>query len=122
MLFRSDYALVAANGDPAIGGAGTVHHVAWASTDDDHPRWLERAREAGLHATPIVDRDYFRSIYFREPSGVLFELATDGPGFAIDEPAESLGCSLRLPRQHEHLRPLLEERLAPILDPWAPYR
>ena len=117
-----DYALIAADGGMAIGGAGTVHHVAWASTDQDHPEWLARAQAAGLHATPIVDRDYFRSIYFREPSGVLFELATDGPGFAIDKPAESLGHSLRLPRQHEHLRPLLEERLAPIPDPWEPYR
>ena len=62
------------------------------------------------------DLDYFRSIYFREPSGVLFELATDGPGFDVDEPVEALGTTLRLPRQHEHLRPLLEERLAPIPD------
>ena len=116
------YELVASDGEPAIGGAGTTHHVAWASTDEEHPRWLEQAAAAGVHATPIVDRDYFRSIYFREPSGVLFELATDGPGFAVDEPVETLGLSLRLPRQHEHLRPLLEERLAPIPDPWAPYR
>jgi glyoxalase family protein len=116
------YELVPADGEAAIGGAGTTHHVAWASTDEDHPRWLERAAAAGLHTTPIVDRDYFRSIYFREPSGVLFELATDGPGFDVDEPVETLGQSLRLPRQHEHLRPLLEERLAPIPDPWAPYR
>ena len=96
--------------------------MAWASTDDDHVHWLGRAADAGVQATPIVDRDYFRSIYFREPSGVLFELATDGPGFAVDEPLETLGESLRLPRQHEHLRPLLEERLAPIPNPWAPYR
>lgn len=116
------YELVPADGAIAVGGAGTTHHVAWASTDDDHPRWLERAAAAGLHATPIVDRDYFRSIYFREPSGVLLELATDGPGFAIDEPADALGLSLRLPAQHEHLRPLLEERLAPIPDPWEPCR
>lgn len=116
------YELVPGDDVPAVGGAGTIHHVAWASTDADHAAWRERAEAAGLHATPIVDRDYFRSIYFREPSGVLFELATDGPGFAVDEPAESLGRSLRLPRQHEHLRPLLEERLAPIPDPWEPYR
>ncbi|MGI9116296.1 MAG: VOC family protein [Gaiellales bacterium] len=116
------YELVPAGDEPSIGGAGTTHHVAWASRDADHEAWLGRAAEAGLPSTPIVDRDYFRSIYFREPSGVLFELATDGPGFAIDEPVESLGTTLRLPRQHEHLRPLLEERLAPIPDPWAPYR
>ena len=116
------YELVQADGEASTGGAGTTHHVAWASTDDDHVHWLGRAAEAGVQATPIVDRDYFRSIYFREPSGVLFELATDGPGFAVDEPLETLGQSLCLPRQHEHLRPLLEERLAPIPDPWAPYR
>ena len=116
------YRLVPSHGEVGVGGAGTVHHVAWASADDDHERWLGRAAEAGVHATPIVDRDYFRSIYFREPSGVLFELATEGPGFAIDEPADRLGHGLMLPRQHEHLRPLLEERLAPIPDPWAPYR
>ncbi len=116
------YELVHADGEASTGGAGTTHHVAWASTDDDHVHWLGRAAEAGVQATPIVDRDYFRSIYFREPSGVLFELATDGPGFDVDEPLETLGQSLRLPRQHEHLRPLLEERLAPIPDPWAPYR
>jgi glyoxalase family protein len=116
------YELVPADDQIAVGGAGTIHHVAWASTDADHVQWLGRAMEAGVQATPIVDRDYFRSIYFREPSGVLFELATDGPGFAVDEPEETLGSALCLPRQHEHLRPLLEERLAPIPDPWAPYR
>ena len=116
------YHLVASDGEPAVGGAGTVHHVAWASTDDAHTSWIGRATEAGLHSTPVVDRDYFRSIYFREPSGVLFEIATDGPGFAVDEPVERLGGGLRLPRQHEHLRPLLEQRLAPIPDPWEPYR
>ena len=116
------YELVHSDDEASIGGAGTIHHVAWASTDDDHVHWLGRAADAGVQATPIVDRDYFRSIYFREPSGVLFELATDGPGFAVDEPLETLGESLCLPRQHEHLRPLLEERLAPIPNPWAPYR
>ncbi|MBJ7333702.1 MAG: VOC family protein, partial [Thermoleophilia bacterium] len=102
-------------------GAGTIHHVAWASLDEDHQGWLVRAAEAGVQATPIMNRDYFRSIYFREPSGVLFELATDGPGFAIDEEPGALGLALRLPRQHEHLRELLEQRLAPIPDPWGPY-
>ena len=116
------YELVPGDGEPAVGGAGTVHHVAWASADAEHEGWLGRAAEAGVHATPIVDRDYFRSIYFREPSGVLFELATDGPGFDVDEPVDRLGRGLMLPRQHAHLRPLLEERLAPIPDPWAPYR
>jgi len=118
----SAYLLGPSDGEVSTSGAGTIHHVAWASLDEDHQGWLERAAAAGVQATPIVDRDYFRSIYFREPSGVLFELATDGPGFAIDEEPDALGLALRLPRQHEHLRPLLEERLAPIPDPWAPYR
>ena len=118
----AQYMLVEADGGPSITGVGTTHHVAWASLDEDHARWLERTRRADLHATPIIDRDYFRSIYFREPSGVLFELATDGPGFTIDEPFDALGSTLRLPSQHEPLRPLLEQRLATITDPWAPYR
>src|SRR5207245_50590 len=67
-------------------GAGTVHHVAWASPMDDHPAWRERVVQGGGRPTPIIDRFYFRSIYFREPSGVLFEIATLGPGFATDEP------------------------------------
>jgi glyoxalase family protein len=108
--------------DPApdprgIQGAGTVHHVAWASQDDDHEAWREVAREGGAHPTPIIDRTYFRSIYFREPSGVLFEIATLSPGFAVDEPAESLGESLVLPPQHEHLRERLERTLTPVSNP-----
>jgi glyoxalase family protein len=104
--------------DPApaesgMGGAGTVHHVAWASTMDDHEAWRQRALEAGATPTPVIDRFYFRSIYFREPSGVLFEIATIGPGFATDEPAEHLGERLSLPPAFEHLR----ERLEPVLTP-----
>jgi len=72
------------------GGAGTVHHVAWACPMDDHAAWRERVAQGGGHPTPIIDRFYFRSIYFREPSGVLFEIATIGPGFATDEPREHL--------------------------------
>ena len=116
------YGLEPSDGELSIPGAGTIHHVAWASLDEDHQGWLMRAAEAGVQATPIVERDYFRSIYFREPSGVLFELATDGPGFAIDEEPDALGLALRLPRQHEHLRELLDQRLVPIPDPWEPYR
>ena len=116
------YGLETSDGAISTSGAGTIHHVAWASLDEDHQGWLVRAAEAGVQATPIMDRDYFRSIYFREPSGVLFELATDGPGFAIDEEPDALGLALRLPRQHEHLRELLEQRLAPIPNPWEPYR
>ena len=78
-------------------GAGTVHHVAWASHDEDHERWRERVIAAGAHPTPVIDRFWFRSIYFREPSGVLFELATFSPGFAADEDLERLGETLVLP-------------------------
>lgn len=67
--------------------------------------------------TPVVDRDYFRSIYFREPRGVLFEIATRSPGFAVDEDPDRLGESLRLPRQHEHLRSQLERYLTPVVNP-----
>jgi glyoxalase family protein len=100
-------------------GAGTVHHIAWASRDDDHQAWLDTVTGAGAHATPIIDRQYFRSIYFREPSGVLFEIATLGPGFAIDEDPEHLGEALRLPPQHEHLRERLERILTPLSNPRA---
>ena len=72
-------------------GAGTVHHVAFASLMDDHEGWQQRVAEAGAHPTPVIDRFYFRSIYFREPSGVLFEIATIGPGFDSDEPKDTLG-------------------------------
>jgi glyoxalase family protein len=105
---------------PGIPGAGTVHHVAWASLDEDHEAWRERAAQAGLHVTPVIDRDYFHSIYFREPSGVLFEIATFAPGFDVDEPMESLGEALKLPKQHEHLREVLEQRLTPIQNPRGP--
>jgi glyoxalase family protein len=102
-------------------GAGTVHHVAWASPMDDHPAWHDRLIRAGVRPTPIIDRFYFRSIYFREPSGVLFEIATIGPGFATDEPAEHLGESLSLPPAFEHLRGELENVLTP-LPPARPAR
>jgi glyoxalase family protein len=68
-----------------------VHHVAWSSTMDDHEAWQRRVTEAGMRATPVIDRFWFRSVYFREPNGVLFELATLGPGFGIDEDPEHLG-------------------------------
>jgi glyoxalase family protein len=108
--------------EPGMQGAGTVHHVAWASDDADHEDWRPEVAAAGAMPTPIIDRQYFESIYFREPSGVLFELATMSPGFATDEPAESLGQALQLPPQHERLRPALERRLARLHDPRAPHR
>jgi glyoxalase family protein len=104
--------------EPGIQGAGTVHHVAWSAADDAE---LEEEREvvtgSGGHPTPIIDRQYFHSVYFREPSGVLFELATRDIGFAVDEPLETLGAELKLPHQHEHLRAELERRLTPLPDP-----
>jgi glyoxalase family protein len=105
--------------DPGIPGAGTVHHVAWASQMDEHEAWRDRVAEAGGHPTPVIDRFYFRSIYFREPSGVLFEIATVGPGFATDEPLEHLGERLSLPPDYEHLRAQIEPILTPLPDPRA---
>ncbi|MBM3451454.1 MAG: hypothetical protein FJX78_10865 [Armatimonadetes bacterium] len=81
---------------------------------NDHAAWLETVRAAGAQSSPIIDRFYFRSIYFREPSGVLFEIATLGPGFTADEPLDRLGESLSLPPDFEHLRPQLERILTPI--------
>ncbi|MGE5281036.1 MAG: VOC family protein [Chloroflexota bacterium] len=98
-------------------GAGSVHHVAWASTVDEHEAWRERAISAGAQPTPVIDRFYFRSIYFREPSGVLFEIATLGPGFTVDEPLEHLGEKLSLPPAFEHLRDEVEPHLRPVVNP-----
>jgi glyoxalase family protein len=95
-------------------GAGAVHHVAWASTMDDHEQWQRRVAAAGLRPTPVIDRFWFRSIYFREPSGVLFEIATLGPGFDVDEDPEHLGEALVLPPDFEHLRDQLEQVLTPL--------
>jgi glyoxalase family protein len=96
-------------------GKGGVHHVAFRTPDQDEQRsWRERLREAGLGVTPQIDRYYFRSIYFREPGGVLFEIATDGPGFATDEDADHLGERLSLPPFLEERRDEIESRLEPI--------
>jgi glyoxalase family protein len=103
--------------EPGIPGAGTVHHVAWASPPEEHEAWQRRVAESGAHPTPIIDRFYFRSIYFREPSGVLFEIATIGPGFTVDEPAASLGERLSLPPNYEHLRERVEPLLTPLPNP-----
>ena len=98
-------------------GAGTVHHIAWHSRDEDHVAWQQRVRAAGMHVTPVIDRDYFHSVYFQQPQGILFEIATTSPGFAVDEDPEHLGEELRLPSQHEHLRAQLERRLTPLANP-----
>ncbi|HEV7783973.1 MAG TPA: ring-cleaving dioxygenase [Thermoanaerobaculia bacterium] len=95
--------------------AGTVHHVAWRSVDEpDQLAWREAVAEAGVYVTPVLDRQYFRSIYFREPGGVLFEIATDPPGFTRDESVESLGTTLKLPPWLEPTRQQIEEVLPPI--------
>jgi glyoxalase family protein len=98
-------------------GAGSVHHVAWASTPEQLLDWREKAVAGGAQPTPEIDRFYFRSIYFREPSGVLFEIATLGPGFTVDEPVEHLGEKLSLPPAFEHLRDEVEPKLRPVENP-----
>jgi glyoxalase family protein len=100
---------------PAQAGSGSTHHIAF-SVDDDaaHERMRKIVTEAGMRPTPQIDRDYFHSIYFRTPGGVLFEIATNNPGFDRDEPAEALGTALKLPRQHEHLRAQLRRHLEPL--------
>jgi glyoxalase family protein len=113
------YAYDAAPEERGIGGAGTVHHIAWASEDADIEAWDERYARAGRQTSGLVDRFYFRSVYSREPSGVLFEIATLGPGFAADEPQEELGRRLALPPKLEHLRAQIEPALTPLPDPRA---
>ncbi|HEX6537352.1 MAG TPA: VOC family protein [Gemmatimonadaceae bacterium] len=98
-----------------VGGAGTVHHVAFAVADHDAQLAMRaRVEQAGLHPTPVIDRKYFHSVYFREPAGVLFELATNPPGFAVDEPVDRLGESLELPPQYEPYRDQIESVLPRI--------
>ncbi len=113
--------------DPApeergVPGAGTVHHVAWASLDEEQVAWRDRVIGAGAQPTPVIDRYWFKSVYFREPSGVLFEIATMGPGFAVDEDAAHLGERLVLPPKFEGLRDQLEGTLTPIHAPAATRR
>lgn len=112
---------------PARGvpGAGTIHHVAWGTTVAEHPKWLEHLEAHGARTSGIVDRHYFHSIYFREPNGVLFEIADDGPGFARDGTVEELGTKLILPPWYESRRAEIEAQLVPIPDPragWKPER
>ena len=100
-----------------IQGAGTVHHVAWNSADEDHVAWQQQVAQHGAHPTQVIDRHYFKSIYFREPSGVLFELATPSPGFTIDEPLETLGEKLSIPPRLEELRAQIEATVKPLVNP-----
>ena len=99
---------------PAHPGAGGVHHVAFRSPDKDYDAWAERLRELRIPNSGKVDRYWFRSLYFREPNGVLFEIATDGPGFAVDEPLDKLGESLVLPPFLEPQRKQIEAGLKPL--------
>jgi glyoxalase family protein len=106
-----------------IPGAGTVHHIAWAAYRDELEQWRERIIGAGGRPTGVIDRFYFESVYFREPSGILYELATyDGAGFAVDEPAETLGETLALPPNYEPMRSKVEPILTPLPDirQWRP--
>jgi glyoxalase family protein len=97
---------------------GTVHHVAWRVNDAAHQaEWRETLIKAGRNVTPVIERYYFQSIYYREPGGVLFEIATDGPGFTVDEPVEALGSSLSLPPWFQVRRDRLDETLPPIVVP-----
>src|SRR5690606_12151472 len=103
-------------------GSGTVHHIAWSAPYDEHSAWRDRVAATGLYTTPVIDRFYFLAAYFREPGGVLFELASIGPGFATDEPAESLGERLSLPPAFEDRRAAVEPILRPLPDvrQWRP--
>jgi catechol 2,3-dioxygenase-like lactoylglutathione lyase family enzyme len=101
-------------------GVGTVHHVAFrAASDEAQLERRARLEQAGIDATPVVDRQYFHSVYFREPGGVLFEIATDAPGFTLDEPAAELGTHLKLPPMYESMRDRIEQALPPVRLPNA---
>jgi glyoxalase family protein len=101
--------------DSGVGGAGTVHHIAWRAKDfEQHEEWRTAVQNYGYRPTPVIDRQYFNAIYFREAGGILFEIATDPPGFANDEPAESLGQKLMLPEWFEPHRAQIEANLYPI--------
>ena len=117
LALQGFHAARAYSGEPGREVAGTVHHIAWASQMDEHTDLRERALAAGARATPVIDRFWFRSIYFREPSGVLFEVATLGPGFGVDEDPERLGEELILPPFLEDQREQIEAALTPVVNP-----
>src|SRR2546423_8466799 len=103
-------------GQFGINSAGTVHHIAFRCADDkEQLRWQKKLTELGLNVTPVIDRYYFHSIYFLEPGGILFEIATEGPGFSADEQVKDLGQTLKLPPQYEQHRAEIERALPPIL-------
>lgn len=102
-------------GERGTMGVGTVHHIAWRAKDnEDHLEWQQHAQNLGMHVTNVKDRNYFNAIYFREHGEILFEIATDPPGFAHDESHDTMGQQLMLPSQYEHLRDQLEMALIPI--------
>jgi len=105
--------------EPGRQSAGTVHHIAWGTTAATHEAWHRRIAGVGIPNSGIIDRHYFHSIYFREPSGVLFELADDAPGFTVDGPVEELGRRIILPPRFEPHRAEIEARLTPLPDPRA---
>lgn len=110
--------IVPASGNPALSAAGSVHHVAWrVAGDEEQKGWQRMLGEAGHYVTPVRDRKYFHSIYFHEPGGVLFEIATDSPGFTVDEKEEELGSHLMLPAWLEPSRERLEQALPHIVVP-----
>ncbi|MGH2857579.1 MAG: VOC family protein, partial [Solirubrobacteraceae bacterium] len=112
-------ALDEAPAEPGRQSAGTVHHVAWGTTDAEQGDWLARLNDAGVPNSGIIDRHYFHSLYFREPGGVLFELATEEPGFTVDGPVQELGRRIILPPWLESRRAEVEARLTPLPDPRA---
>jgi len=124
LMFDGPSALVEVNAAPHLGppvlGAGSVHHVAWRTPDaSQQGAWRLAILAAGRPVTPVRERFYFKSIYFHEPGNVLFEIATDGPGFATDEPVEALGSALRLPPWLEPQRAQIEPALPPLKLPAA---
>jgi catechol 2,3-dioxygenase-like lactoylglutathione lyase family enzyme len=99
-------------------GVGTVHHIAWrANNDEEQLVWQAEMARLGLNVSPVMDREYFNSIYYREPGGVLFEIATDAPGFAVDEPVDKLGSQLMLPPWFEAQREIIEAKVLPLRLP-----
>jgi len=110
--------------DPApptrhVQGAGSIHHIAWGTTAAEHPRWHDHLEGAGVPATPVIDRHFFHSIYFREPGGILYEIADDEPGFTVMAPLAELGRRVALPPWLEPQRSALESILTPLPDPRA---
>jgi glyoxalase family protein len=103
------------DGQFGVNSAGTVHHIAFrCANEEEQLHWRDQLVDLGLGVTPVIDRQYFHSIYFREPGGILFEIATDGPGFTADEPVEHLGEGLKLPPQYEADRDAIEQSLPKI--------